>query len=225
MNRAQLRKELIQKRISLEKPDFRELNDAITMHFHAKFDWLHGRKVGLYWPIMGEFDSIPLMMELHQAGCSISLPTIEEKNAPLAFKKWHPNVLMGKGPLAIHYPLDTAYEQPEILIIPLVGFDSKGYRLGYGAGYYDRTLHSLNPTPITIGIGFELNQVDSIAPHSLDVRMEFILTEKGLRYFQPDQPRWLESGEKVEEIMKYLLFLRFRSFHDVELASPVCYGK
>lgn len=149
MDRANLRTRLIHERMVLPEEVYNVLNAAITNHFTSKFDFLRGHNLGLFWPIKREYNSLPLMEILHRIGSTISLPVI--RGNILAFKKWYPGVSLGSGTLDIPYPLDTTYVKPRILIIPLVGFDDRGFRLGYGAGYYDTTLRDMEPPPIRVG--------------------------------------------------------------------------
>ena len=225
MSRKQERERLLRERASLDKDERNRLHEAIARHFNGLLPYIHGRLIGCYWPIRGEFNSVPFMMSLYKSGSSVSLPMVDDENMQLVFRKWHPEALMSRDKVGVPYPADTEYEQPEILLIPLLGFDARGYRLGYGAGYYDRTLHHMKPPPITIGIGYEAALLESIAPHEADVPMEFILTERGLRYFRSGRAEWLESGERVASIMRDLYFFHFRSRDDIPLSSPVCYAE
>lgn len=224
MNRKQARDRLLQERAATGKEARDRLDEALMGHFSALLQYIHGRHIGCYWPIRGEFNSVPLMMSLHKSGSSVSLPMVDDENKQLVFCKWHPEALMARDKVGVPYPADTEYEQPEILLIPLVGFDAQGYRLGYGAGYYDRTLHHMKPPPIAIGIGYEAGLLESINPHEMDVAMEFILTERGLRHFRAGRMEWVESGERAASIMRDLYFFHFRSREGITLSSPVCYA-
>ncbi|WP_334106200.1 5-formyltetrahydrofolate cyclo-ligase [Methylobacillus sp.] len=224
MNRKQARDRLLQERAATGKEARDRLDEALMGHFSALLQYIHGRHIGCYWPIRGEFNSVPLMMSLHKSGSSVSLPMVDDENKQLVFCKWHPEALMARDKVGVPYPADTEYEQPEILLIPLVGFDAQGYRLGYGAGYYDRTLHHMKPPPIAIGIGYEAGLLESINPHEMDVPMEFILTERGLRHFRAGRMEWVESGERAASIMRDLYFFHFRSREGITLSSPVCYA-
>lgn len=223
MDRKRIREQLIQARMLLDSLSVAGMNAAIAQCFKSVFESIYGRSIGCYWPIKGEFDSIPLMMDLHKAGSIVSLPEIDDENAQLTFRQWHPEAMMARGRLQIAFPVNTDYEQPEILLIPLVGFDLHGYRLGCGGGYYDRTLHHLDPPPITIGIGYEAGLLDDLMPRPGEVPMEFVLTENGLRYFRSGKPEWITSSQRVEMLMRDLYFFHFRSRHEAARSSPVCY--
>lgn len=135
---------------------------------------------GLYWPFRAEFAIRPLMRELHKRGGHPALPAVVERNAPLEFRSWYPGVTMQDGAYGIPEPLETNSVTPDVLIIPLVGFDNDGYRLGYGGGYYDRTISAFRQQPTLIGVGYELSRLDSIQPQPHDIPMDYIVTEAGV---------------------------------------------
>jgi len=96
---------------------------------------------------------------------------------PLEFRAWAPDAKLVPGIWNIPVPADGAVIEPDALLVPLVGFDSEGYRLGYGGGYYDRTLASRRRKPLTIGVGFELSELPTIHPQPHDIPMDAIVTE------------------------------------------------
>jgi len=108
------------------------------------------------------------------------MPVVVAPNAPMAFHEWSPQTAMKPGYYDIPVPVVANPVQPDLVLLPLVAFDSHCYRLGYGGGYFDRTLAALTPQPITIGIGFELARVDSISPETHDVALDFVVTEAGI---------------------------------------------
>ncbi len=114
-------------------------------------------------------------------GATVALPVVVAKNEPLEFRRWEPHTKMALGPLEIPYPAEGEVVQPQAFLISLLGFDDAGYRLGYGAGYYDRTLARYDPKPLTIGVGFELGRLPTIHPQPHDIPMDFIVTETGVR--------------------------------------------
>ncbi|MCB2128153.1 MAG: 5-formyltetrahydrofolate cyclo-ligase [Rhodobacteraceae bacterium] len=135
-----------------------------------------------YWPIKGEPDLRPLMAELHADGVTVALPIVETKAAPLTFRRWSPDTKMVRGDWNIPVPPPDAPEvTPEIALAPLVGWTAEGYRLGYGGGYFDRTLAALKPRPLVIGIGFESARLQTIFPQPHDIPLDLILTERGIR--------------------------------------------
>jgi 5-formyltetrahydrofolate cyclo-ligase len=140
---------------------------------------------GFYWPIRGEINVIPLMESFVEGGGSAGLPAIVAKAQPLEFRLWRPGDPMARGVFDIPYPAEARIVHPEVLVVPLVGFDDEGYRLGYGGGYYDRTLSSLAPRPLTIGIGFASTRLETIHPQPYDIPMDYIVTELEVRRVNP----------------------------------------
>ena len=102
------------------------------------------------------------------------------KGLPLVFRLWKRGDAMEAGVMGIPQPARDSRVEPEVLLVPLVGFDSGCYRLGYGGGYYDRTLAAARKKPVTIGIGFELARLATIYPQPYDVPLDFLVTEDGL---------------------------------------------
>ncbi|MCO6419503.1 5-formyltetrahydrofolate cyclo-ligase [Siccirubricoccus sp. KC 17139] len=137
-----------------------------------------GRIIGLYWPFKGEYDPRPLMRALHGQGVRLALPVVTERARPLVFRAWWPGIRMAPGIWNIPVPAEGGAVLPEMLIAPLVGHDGRGYRLGYGGGYYDRTLAAMARKPLTIGVGFELSRLESIHPQPHDIPMDMIVTER-----------------------------------------------
>ncbi len=134
----------------------------------------------LYWPICGEPDILPFAGYLLNAGATLALPVVTAPGRSLQFREWKPGNAMVRGVYGIAYPAIETVVQPDALLIPLVGFDEDCYRLGYGGGYYDRTLAALSPRPLTIGIGLEMARRPTIHPQPHDVPMDFIVTEAGV---------------------------------------------
>ncbi len=178
--RSRLRNE----RQELTVADRQRVSDALISHLRRllqdRFGGAHGGVFSAYWPIKGEPDLRPLMAELHGAGVTIALPLVETKAAPLAFRHWTPETRMVRGDWNIPVPPPGAPElTPDITLAPLVGWTSDGYRLGYGGGYFDRTLAALRPRPFTIGIGFDTAQLKTIYSQPHDIALDVILTETG----------------------------------------------
>jgi len=141
---------------------------------------LQGMVVGGYWPFRGEFDPRFLMRKLRDGGSRLALPVVVRKNTPLQFREWWPGAPTVKAALGLPVPDGTEVLVPQVLLIPPVGFDEYGYRLGYGGGYYDRTLAEMRPQPLKIGVGFEISRLPTIHPQAHDVAMDFIVTEAGV---------------------------------------------
>jgi len=113
-------------------------------------------------------------------GIDAALPVVIEKNQPLEFWAWDSTMEMRPGIWNIPVPAVRSLRHPDMLLVPLVGFDTAGYRLGYGGGYYDRTLVQMTPKPRTIGVGYSLSQLQTVYPQAHDIPMDAIVTEDGL---------------------------------------------
>lgn len=149
----------------------------------TRFGTMNGRVFSAYWPIKGEPDLRPLMAALHADGATVCLPLVEQKAAPLVFRHWTPDTQMERGDWNIPVPPRSAVSLvPDIALAPLVGWDGNGYRLGYGGGYFDRTLAKLDPRPFTIGVGFQSANLATIFPQPHDIPLDAIVTEAGIQY-------------------------------------------
>lgn len=130
-------------------------------------------------PSRNEFDARPLASRLISRGWRAAMPVVIAPAAPMVFRAWTPAAPMSRDRYGI--PIPTAGEElaPGIVLLPLVAFDAAGYRLGYGGGYFDRTLAAQVPCPLAVGVGFELARVSSIRPQAHDVPLDAIVTEAG----------------------------------------------
>lgn len=141
-----------------------------------------GRIISGYWPIKGEPDLRPWLTSLIERGATVALPVVVIPATPLVFRHWTPGTKMERGNWNIPVPPADAQELiPEIALAPLVGWDNRGYRLGYGGGYFDRTLASLSPRPHVIGVGLQSAHIGTIYPQPHDIRMSSIVTEAGVQ--------------------------------------------
>jgi 5-formyltetrahydrofolate cyclo-ligase len=140
----------------------------------------HGaRAVGLYWPIKSELDFRMLAEQLARDGIATALPVILEKGTPLAYWQWSPGELLERGFWNIPVPRQRRPIHPDAVLAPTVGFDRAGYRLGYGGGYFDRTLAQPDRPSLAIGIGLDFARLDTIWPQPHDIPMDVIITELG----------------------------------------------
>ena len=140
-----------------------------------------GITLGVYWPFQAEFDPRPLVDWLIAAGSAAALPAVIDKKGPLEYRAWRPGEPLVDGVWNIPVPANRDIVVPQAVLAPLVGFDRECYRLGYGGGYFDRTLAALKPCPWAIGVGFELSLLDTIHPQKHDIPMDLIVTEACLR--------------------------------------------
>ncbi len=181
--RKELRQRLLAWRQALEEPVRRHMERALQAHLGRLVDGLPG-PFGLYWPIRGEFDPRPLARDLLGRDCTLALPVIVGRGQPLAFWRWDPDMPMQPGVWGIPVPSRPDPVEPRTLIIPCVGYDRQGYRLGYGGGYYDRTLASLEPRPLAIGLACAFSRLDSIRPEPHDQKLDVVVTEGGIEWFR-----------------------------------------
>ena len=137
--------------------------------------------LGVYWPFRAEFDPRPLVDWAVAEGRTVALPVVVDKKGPLEYRAWRPGEALVDGVWNIPVPEKRDIVTPVLVLAPLVGFDDECYRLGYGGGYFDRTLAALLPRPVAIGIGFEPQRLATIYPQSFDIPMDVIVTEAGIR--------------------------------------------
>jgi 5-formyltetrahydrofolate cyclo-ligase len=138
--------------------------------------------LGVYWPFQAEFDPRPLIDWAIARGFAVALPAVVDKKGPLEYRAWRPGEALVDGVWNIPTPEVREVVLPQAVLAPLVGFDRHCYRLGYGGGYFDRTLAALSPRPLAIGVGFEMSQIETIFPQSFDIPMDMIVTEARIRH-------------------------------------------
>jgi 5-formyltetrahydrofolate cyclo-ligase len=144
--------------------------------------------IGAYWPIKGEFDPLPALHRWKEDGelldepqlRRIGLPVVDKLHGTLKFHAWFPGCPMEPDAFGIPKPKDTEVIIPTLLFVPCVGYTAGGYRLGYGGGFYDRTLPKLVPKPYTVGLGFTHGYVDDFEPEPHDVPLDAILNDNGV---------------------------------------------
>jgi 5-formyltetrahydrofolate cyclo-ligase len=135
--------------------------------------------IGLYWPIKQEINLLPWATALAQRGhIALCLPVVVTKNAPLEYWRWTQGEELARGIWNIPVPAKRDVMLPDLMLAPVVGFDAAHYRLGYGGGYFDRTVASLQRRPLVIGIGYAFSALDTIFPQPHDISMNAVLTEK-----------------------------------------------
>ena len=156
--------------------------------------WLVERSdtvIGAYWPIKGEFDVLPALFRWQEAGREgdalealiqrgIGLPVMNPEDKNLKFHAWYPGCPMEPDAYSIPKPKGTEILVPTLLFVPCVGYGPGGYRLGYGGGFYDRTLAQLTPRPFTVGLGFANAFLPDLEPEPHDIPLDAILNENGV---------------------------------------------
>ncbi|SFM77947.1 5-formyltetrahydrofolate cyclo-ligase [Variovorax sp. OV329] len=182
----QLRAALLEQRLNM--PD-RQARSALLQRVMRI--WLVGRPdavIGAYWPIKGEFDPLPALHRWKEDGelqskatqRRIGLPVMDRVHKTLTFHAWYPGCPMEEDAFDIPKPKDTEVIVPTLLFVPCVGYTDGGYRLGYGGGFYDRTLASLEPRPFTVGLGFANGLLTGHEPEAHDVPLDAILNDEGV---------------------------------------------
>jgi 5-formyltetrahydrofolate cyclo-ligase len=137
-------------------------------------------RFAFYWPMHAEVDLRPLASDLVETGAEASLPVVVDRDGPLEFWRWEAGTkLTTRSIWKIPIPVDRVPVHPDVLLIPTLGFDAALFRLGYGGGYYDRTLASMAPKPLAVGVAYEIGRLGSIHPQPHDVPLDAIVTETG----------------------------------------------
>ncbi|MBL8344190.1 MAG: 5-formyltetrahydrofolate cyclo-ligase [Rubrivivax sp.] len=173
------RARLVAARLALPADERRRRTNAIAIHLSETLGSLRGLTVGVYWAFRGEPNLRAWMAEIHAGGAQCALPVVVQRQAPLVFRRWSPGAAMAAGVWKIPVPADDVEVQPDIVVSPVVGFDAAGYRLGYGGGFYDRTLAARARRPLAVGVGFTLAELATIHPLPHDIPMQYIVTEAG----------------------------------------------
>jgi 5,10-methenyltetrahydrofolate synthetase len=174
------RARLIAARLATSPDERRRAAEAVVAALDELVDAGPGLVVSLYWPFRGELDLRGWMARAVARGARVALPVVVAKARPLVFREWRPGCRMERGVWNIPAPADGEVLTPGVVLAPLVGFDSDGYRLGYGGGFFDRTLAALSPRARAIGVGQGVAAIPTIFPQPHDVRMDSIVTEAGV---------------------------------------------
>jgi 5,10-methenyltetrahydrofolate synthetase len=207
--RKDLRRELLARRLALPADRLHAWRLTMDRHLRSGFPGLAKGVVAFCWPIQNEYDARHLMRRLREQGATTALPVVLAPKAPLIFREWHPGVEMALGKLDIPYPKYGAELLPDTVLLPMNGYDRQGYRLGYGGGFFDRTLESLqHRKPLVIGVTFEAGAIETIHPQPWDIPVDYVVTERGV---------YRRDGDKLE-------FLGVPREPRIEFSSPVCYA-
>ncbi len=184
-------KKALRKRLIAERLALADRSDCAARLQEVLRIWLVGRPdiaIGAYWPIHGEFDPLPALHRWKEDGelidlpepRSIGLPVIDKQHKTLKFHAWYPGCPMEEDAFHIPKPKDTETLTPTLLFVPCVGYSYGGYRLGYGGGFYDRTLATLTPKPFTIGLGYHIGYLEDFEPEPHDQPLDAILSDNGV---------------------------------------------
>ena len=202
------RERLIAARVAIAPPVLDSWRRRIDGYLERSFPGLARCRLAFCWPIKGEYDARHLARTLRTRGALTALPVVVAPRMRLIFREWHPGVTLENGPLDIPFPVGSAEVVPDAVLLPMNGWDAQGFRLGYGAGFFDRTLASLAKKPLIIGISYELAKLDTIHPQPWDLPMDYVVTERGVYRRDPEG----------------LAFLGEPDLGSGTLSSPVCYA-
>ncbi len=170
---------LIAARLAVPPEARRQAADAVAATLDVLVEPGLGLVVSLYWPFRGELDLRGWMARAAARGARVALPVVVAKARPLIFREWRQGCRMERGVWNIPAPAEGEILVPDVVVAPLVGFDPDGYRLGYGGGFFDRTLAALPTRPRAIGVGLASSEIASIYPQPHDIPMDAIVTEAG----------------------------------------------
>lgn len=177
-DKTTLRQRLLHARQALSAPERARLDAALGSALQSLLQARSIHVLGVYWPIRSEPDLRPTYAALIAGGMQLALPAVVQREAPLQFFAWKPEDALGPDVCGVAAPEDRSQPlQPQALLIPCVGFDVQGFRLGYGAGYYDRTL-ARPPRPYTIGVAYASQRADFISDGH-DIPLDLVVTDAG----------------------------------------------
>ncbi|WP_332778548.1 5-formyltetrahydrofolate cyclo-ligase [Polaromonas sp.] len=208
MDKLSTRKALIEERLNL--PDRLQRADLLQRVMRIWLVGRSDTVIGAYWPIKGEFDPLPALYRWQEDAMlgdiskensaedgldtaqiatesiasrlprKIGLPVVNKQHKTLTFHAWYPGCPMEEDAYGIPKPKDTEVIVPTLLFVPCVGYGPGGYRLGYGGGFYDRTLATLQPRPVTVGLGYTHGWLPDLEPEAHDIALDAILNDNGV---------------------------------------------
>lgn len=182
--KALLRKTARARREALS-PEFRaEASKAISFQFFDKVAFGPEDAIAGYWRIRDEVDCQPILVRLMDGGQVVILPVVAGPAEPLEFRIWGADAPLYEAGFGTLAPSDLApRSEPDLILMPLLGFDRTGTRLGYGGGYYDRTLASMRKKPMLVGLAFGAQGLDYIPREAHDIPLDAVVTEDGVEFF------------------------------------------
>jgi 5-formyltetrahydrofolate cyclo-ligase len=174
-----LRARAIERRARAHAAGAQSAPEGARDNFAAALSLTPGAVVAGYWPVRTELDPRPLMTWLRGRGHPLALPVVAGRGRPLVFRPWRPGEELVPGELGIDTPPAAAGKcEPEILLVPLLAFDSSGHRLGHGAGYYDITIAAYRARVLAVGLAYAGQEVDAVPREPHDERLDWVVTEE-----------------------------------------------
>src|SRR3989475_2942815 len=194
---------LLREREALAQQALAELRSRIDHHLERAFpDLVHGA-VAFCWPYRNEYDARHLAAALRRRGARTALPVVVAPKAPLVFREWKPGVQLAEGPLGIPCPVGSPEVSPDHVLLPMVGWDGDGYRLGYGGAFFEHTLAALTKRPRVIGIAYEQAFLKTIHPHAHDLPVDFVVNERGQYPPQPEGVKFRDDPQGFTSPPRY----------------------
>ncbi len=178
--RKEMRRQLLDMRAAVPREQIAQWSERISAHLLERIEAANARMVSAYWPIRAEPELRPLLQTLRDRGIGTALPVCLALRQPMTFRQWKTGDRLARGLWKIPYPAEGPDVIPDVVISPVVGFDPENYRLGYGGGFFDRTLAGLPEKPLVLGIGYSLAAIPTIHPQPHDIPMSEIITEQGV---------------------------------------------
>ncbi len=223
------RAELIARREALPLEKRRAWNERITNFLLQGIPVPAGTIVGFCWPYKAEFDARFALRAWRERGVTSALPEVVGKGQPLKFRMWRPGVAMRAGVYGIPFPVDTEEVRPDLAIVPMNGFDGEGYRLGYGGGYFDRTLAALGSGVVAVGVSYEALRLTTIYPQQHDIPMDYVITEAGIHVARSGRLETIDeaaSGQRLQCLFsgRHLPRAAQDETPAGEYSSPPCYA-
>ena len=182
-----LRKEMRAVRRQFHKDKSETASTQLTETATASKLFRAGQIVSCFWPIQTEVDTVPLIQALHKLGCRICLPIVIGEARPLVFRQWMPDTEMIEGDFgAMTPPESSPILVPDVVLCPLLAFDRQGFRLGYGGGFYDRSIEEIRTLkPVTTaGLAYSVQEVKNVPTEPTDQKLDFLITEKEILEFK-----------------------------------------
>jgi 5,10-methenyltetrahydrofolate synthetase len=204
------RERLIAERLAIPDATLAAWRQRMDGYIERSFPGLARSRVAFCWPIKNEYDARHIARTLRGLGALTALPVVVAPRSPLAFREWHPGIELAKGALDIPYPVNSREIVPDAVLLPMNGWDPQGYRLGYGAGFFDRTLAGLAKKPVVIGVAYEQARLDTIHPQPWDIPVDYLVTERGVYRRDAEGLAFLGAPQAGDD--------------PSVLSSPVCYA-
>jgi 5-formyltetrahydrofolate cyclo-ligase len=182
--KAALRIDAQAARAALNEQERAELAQLVAGHFFDQVQYGATDVIAAYWRIRDELDCQPILLRLMDSGQTVVLPAVQGADKPLDLRVWEEGSSLYEAGFGALAPSELAPRaEPDMILVPLLGFDARGTRLGYGGGYYDRTIAALPRRPRLVGLAFACQEVPHVPREDHDVPLDAVVTENGVRHF------------------------------------------